>query len=140
MGFVIESCQGWLKNARNPAAVVMIAIRNVAARVGRRYWGNREAADLQSLLAAAGMGNTAAKPEAPLQVFVGSPVPSPEAETDPYQVAVCESGCTELDEPDCVEPAKKRMRANIGEQFEGSAVADETEVDNAETSIVEDTE
>jgi hypothetical protein len=34
-----------LKYAKNPSAVVMIAIRGVAAKVGRRYYGTREAAE-----------------------------------------------------------------------------------------------
>lgn len=43
--FVIESCQHRLKYAKNPSAVVMIAIRGVAAKVGRRYYGTRETAE-----------------------------------------------------------------------------------------------
>ncbi|CAE8603409.1 unnamed protein product, partial [Polarella glacialis] len=35
--YVIESCQHRLKHAANPSAVVMIAIKGVAAKVGRRY-------------------------------------------------------------------------------------------------------
>merc|ERR1712129_75488 len=35
--FVIEACQGRLKFAKNPSAVVMTSIKGVAARVGRRY-------------------------------------------------------------------------------------------------------
>ena len=40
--FVIESCQHRLKYAKNPSAVVMIAIRGVANKVGRRYYGTAE--------------------------------------------------------------------------------------------------
>ena len=37
-----RSIQHRLKYAKNPSAVVMIAIRGVAAKVGRRYYGSRE--------------------------------------------------------------------------------------------------
>ena len=40
-----RSCQHRLKYAKNPSAVVMIAIRGVAAKVGRRYYGTRETAE-----------------------------------------------------------------------------------------------
>eukprot|EP00438_Fugacium_kawagutii_P000295 Skav205256 [mRNA] locus=scaffold1841:56862:58148:- [translate_table: standard] len=51
--FVIESCQHRLKYAKNPSAVVMIAIRGVAAKVGRRYYGSRETAEGDSETAVA---------------------------------------------------------------------------------------
>ena len=41
----LRSCQHRLKYAKNPSAVVMIAIRGVAAKVGRRYYGSRETAE-----------------------------------------------------------------------------------------------
>lgn len=44
-GFGLRSCQHRLKYAKNPSAVVMIAIRGVAAKVGRRYYGSRETAE-----------------------------------------------------------------------------------------------
>merc|ERR1719215_781053 len=37
VAFVIESCQGRLRYARNPSATVMTSIKGVAARVGSRY-------------------------------------------------------------------------------------------------------
>ena len=40
-----RSIQHRLKYAKNPSAVVMIAIRGVAAKVGRRYYGSRETAE-----------------------------------------------------------------------------------------------
>lgn len=84
--FVIENCQGRLTHARNPSAVVMTSIKGVAARVGRRYWGNREAGELEALLAAAGMGSGGAsasrKTSGDLQMFVGSPEPSPESDAE----------------------------------------------------------
>jgi len=84
--FVIEACQGRLKYAKNPSAVVMTSIKSVAARVGRRYWGDREkASDLESLLAAAGMGNSTARrqnSDTQLQMFEGDASPSPEADAE----------------------------------------------------------
>merc|ERR1740121_1223196 len=53
--YVIESCQGRLQKAANPSAVVMIAIRGAAQRVGRRYWGQRGAGGLDALLSANGL-------------------------------------------------------------------------------------
>lgn len=91
--FVIEACQGRLKYAANPSAVVMISIKNVANRVGRRYWGSREqSSNLENVLAAAGMGNSSGrrKPdsEPQLQMFEGdespSASPSPQVDADPY--------------------------------------------------------
>ena len=41
--FVIEACQGRLAHCKNPSAVVMTSIKGVAARVGRRYYGQSEA-------------------------------------------------------------------------------------------------
>eukprot|EP00933_Yihiella_yeosuensis_P018497 TRINITY_DN1515_c1_g1_i1.p1 TRINITY_DN1515_c1_g1~~TRINITY_DN1515_c1_g1_i1.p1 ORF type:complete len:761 (-),score=235.48 TRINITY_DN1515_c1_g1_i1:293-2575(-) len=85
--FVIESCQHRLKYAANPSAVVMIAIKGVAAKVGRRYYGSREAGE-----SAAGGSN---KPME-LQMFEGSPAGKDEEEdavegnvavADPYGVA-----------------------------------------------------
>merc|ERR1719375_1984691 len=74
----------------------MTNIKSVAARVGRRYYGGRESGDLESILAAAGMGTSSGTNKAPgeLQFFEGSPSPEAdeaEAETaaaDPYATAV----------------------------------------------------
>lgn len=91
---IIESCQARLKHARNPSAVVMIAIKGVAARVGRRYWGDREAAELTSSCSVDGLGTTALvekrTAEEPLKVFAESPdqfleePKLPQVATDPY--------------------------------------------------------
>jgi len=82
--FVIESCQNRLKYAKNPSAVVMIAIKGVAAKVGRRYYGSRET----------GEGDKSKGQSGELQMFEGSPVAetveedpaerTEAAETDPY--------------------------------------------------------
>lgn len=93
--FVIESCQNRLKYAANPSAVVMIAIKSVASKVGRRYYGSREA----------GEGGKSKDGAGELQFFEGSPA-SPEANAadseaaqnlapaqfDPYMAAGPEHG------------------------------------------------
>lgn len=117
---VIASCKTRLTRAPNPSAIVMLAIKNVAARVGRRY---HQTEGLRSMLK---------KPETvvdddeedlvgevnDLQVFGISPSPQAEAcedeegedenleeaveevveaETDPYSADVCgEEGVEEL--------------------------------------------
>ncbi|CAJ1364321.1 unnamed protein product [Effrenium voratum] len=76
--FVIESCQHRLKHAKNPSAVVMIAIKGVAAKVGRRYYGSRETAE-------GGEAETGGE----LKMIGGSPeewVETEKAQTDPYLV------------------------------------------------------
>jgi len=76
---VIGSLQGRLGHVKNPSAVVMIAIRSVASKVGRRYWGSREAGTLQAVPGVGAKGETPTlKPvveqtPASLQVFTGSP-------------------------------------------------------------------
>eukprot|EP00929_Paragymnodinium_shiwhaense_P033389 TRINITY_DN18340_c1_g1_i1.p1 TRINITY_DN18340_c1_g1~~TRINITY_DN18340_c1_g1_i1.p1 ORF type:complete len:691 (-),score=241.00 TRINITY_DN18340_c1_g1_i1:71-2143(-) len=56
VAFVIESCQGRLKHAKNPSAVVMTSIKTVAARVGRRYYGSKYNSELARLLEAHAAG------------------------------------------------------------------------------------
>jgi hypothetical protein len=75
VAFVIESCQGRLSYAKNPSAVVMIAIKGVASKVGRRYYGSRSGynSELQRLLEAHSMGGEINKSDKPLEMFVGSP-------------------------------------------------------------------
>jgi len=79
---VIGSLQGRLGHVKNPSAVVMIAIRSVASKVGRRYWGSQEVGR-QDAPAVPSIGahceNSVLKPSEeqmgqPLQVFTGSPV------------------------------------------------------------------
>lgn len=136
--FVIESCQGRLKHAANPSAVVMIAIRNVAAHVGRRYWGSRQNSDLDSLLAAAGMGNRidSGRPEPRLEVFAGSPSsparPSPPGEPevlDDDEEQAEEDGVEVVD----LEPQCKRIRRTVevvgGTELEASPDPDDAEED-----------
>jgi len=76
--YVIVSCQHRLARAPNPSAVVMIAIKHVAGKVGRRYWGSRSDDELQALFAAAGLGGAERsddkKGSKDLQIFMGSPV------------------------------------------------------------------
>ncbi|CAE6918645.1 unnamed protein product [Symbiodinium sp. CCMP2592] len=78
--FVIESIQHRLKYAKNPSAVVMIAIRGVAAKVGRRYYGSRETAE----------GGESHEGAGELKMIGGSPEDETEtaAQTDPYLAGV----------------------------------------------------
>ncbi|CAK0814910.1 unnamed protein product [Prorocentrum cordatum] len=82
--FLIESVQGRLQHAKNPSAVTMSAIRNVASKVGRRYWGNRETGDVQSTPPNRPDGVEGGQ----LQMFLGSPPASPEAFPDTSAEAV----------------------------------------------------
>jgi hypothetical protein len=93
VAYVIESCQGRLAHAKNPSAVTMNAIKGVAARVGRRYYGSRYNSDLQRLLEAHSRGLSVKNADKPLEMFAGSPA-SPEEEggveedKDPYGESV----------------------------------------------------
>jgi len=117
--FVIESCQNRLKYAKNPSAVVMIAIKGVAAKVGRRYYGSRET----------GEGDKSKDRSGELQMFEGSPVAEAideesaeltetvtTAETDPYLLMAA---------PDEDEHEEE------GEEEEEQAVDQEVEIEDA---------
>eukprot|EP00930_Biecheleria_cincta_P021622 TRINITY_DN15975_c0_g5_i1.p1 TRINITY_DN15975_c0_g5~~TRINITY_DN15975_c0_g5_i1.p1 ORF type:complete len:726 (-),score=196.67 TRINITY_DN15975_c0_g5_i1:198-2375(-) len=92
--FVIESCQNRLKYAANPSAVVMIAIKSVASKVGRRYYGSREA----------GEGSKSKDRDSELQFFEGSPA-SPEANTADSDAAQPEIAAAQFDPYMAAEPA-----------------------------------
>lgn len=107
---VIESLQGRLKRARNPSAVVMTSIRGVAARVGRRYWGEREKAE-------ALRASTKAKSAQPLQMFLGSPPPGDsdsDSESSEHEVARADPYGAVLDLDEEPPPAKRRRAACEG--------------------------
>eukprot|EP00928_Gymnodinium_smaydae_P086716 TRINITY_DN71160_c0_g1_i1.p1 TRINITY_DN71160_c0_g1~~TRINITY_DN71160_c0_g1_i1.p1 ORF type:complete len:711 (+),score=163.04 TRINITY_DN71160_c0_g1_i1:176-2308(+) len=151
VAFVIESCQGRLRYARNPSAVVMTSIKGVAARVGRRYYGSRYNSELQRLLEAHALGSNAVKKDnGDLQFFCGSPSPeadgAAEAVSDPYAIMDLEAeeqAATEESEKRkgatkaADEPAEKKLRVEILEECgvvevpAGSPEKDEEEDDDA---------
>lgn len=106
--YVIESCQGRLKHAPNPSAVVMIAIRGAAQQVGRRYWGKRGAAKPDALFAAdaLGCGNEGQEEEQAENREIEFIMGSPSQEADEEAEEADETG-------NCAEPLAKRRRANL---------------------------
>lgn len=96
--FVIESCQGRLAHAPNPSAVTMIAIKGVAARVGRRYYGSRYSSELQRLLEQ--HSGAPDKNNAPLQIIMGSPAPADSPEADEEEDDEEEEEEEEVSEPE----------------------------------------
>jgi len=107
--FVIESCQHRLKYAKNPSAVVMIAIRGVAAKVGRRYYGSRETAE-----------GDETKSVGELKMIGGSPedeLPDADvAETDPYLGMMEDDAEEEEEEEDHAEDQEVDISDSIGGQ------------------------
>ncbi|CAE7706394.1 unnamed protein product [Symbiodinium microadriaticum] len=119
--FVIESIQHRLKYAKNPSAVVMIAIRGVAAKVGRRYYGSRETAE----------GGESHEGAGDLKMIGGSPEDETEtaAQTDPYLAGVNDDEEEDEEEEEQVvdeevepasrqgasEPPLKKPRADVPE-------------------------
>lgn len=102
--FVIESCQGRLKKAKNPSALVMTSIKNVASKVGRRYYGNREAADLRALLGGVDTSGINDGPKQDLKMIIGEP---------------------EIEEEAVEEPNGKRQKTSAVEVLEGEPEDDD---------------
>jgi len=113
--FVIESCQHRLKHAKNPSATVMIAIKGVANKVGRRYYGSRET----------GEGGKAGEGPGELQMFLGSPA-SPEAKEEVEQ-AEAETEAVAASDPYLTSGGAEWIEVEEEEEEEEKAVDEEVD-------------
>lgn len=150
VAFVIESVQGRLAYAKNPSAVVMIAIKGVASRVGRRYYGSAQNTELQKLLEAhSSMGESAAKKVAqPLEMILGSPAAEEdeeegeddedeeeeeEAAVDEAEVNPYTGDAVVVDE--AAPPAKKPRLAASGAEVAGASPEAEEEAEEDDDGL-----